>query len=70
MSNCEAVKTLAINGGAKAIKTPFSERHHFGEEEKAACVRVIDEAIAKGVAPGYNGPECGLLGSELYAHFG
>ena len=70
MCNCEALKALAVNGGEKAIKTPFPARHHFGEEEKAACVRIIDEAIAKGEAPGYNGPERGLLGSEFAALLG
>ncbi len=65
MANNEKLKQLAINGGEKAIKTPFPARHHFGEEEKAACVRIIDEAIENGVAPGYNGPERELLGSEF-----
>lgn len=65
MCNCDAIKALAINGGEKAVKAPLAARHHFGEEEKAACNRVIDEAIAAGVAPGYNGPDRGLLGSEF-----
>jgi len=65
MCNCEASKALAINGGEKAVKTPLAARHHFGEEEKAACNRIIDAAIAAGVAPGYNGPERGLLGKEF-----
>ena len=57
MSNSEALKALAINGGSKAVTAPLPERHHFGAEEKAACDRVIDEAIANGVAPGYGGKE-------------
>lgn len=65
MCNCDAKKLLAINGGEKAIQTPFPPRHHFGAEEKAACNRIMDEAIAKGVAPGYNGPERKLLGTEF-----
>lgn len=64
------MNNLAINGGEKAIKTPFPARHHFGAEEKAACNRVIDEAIEKGVAPGYNGPDRGLLGEEFAALLG
>ncbi|MBQ9984972.1 MAG: DegT/DnrJ/EryC1/StrS family aminotransferase [Oscillospiraceae bacterium] len=64
------MKNLAINGGEKAIKTPLAARHHFGAEEKAACNRVIDEAIAKGDAPGYNGPDRGLLGEEFAALLG
>ncbi len=58
-------KLLAINGGEKSIKTPFPARHHFGAEEKAACNRILDEAIEKGVAPGYNGPDRALLGQEF-----
>ena len=56
---------LALNGGEKAIKSEFPARHHFGAEEKAACIRILDEAIEKGVAPGYNGPDRGLLGAEF-----
>lgn len=59
------MNNLAINGGEKAIKTPFPARHHFGADEKAACNRIMDEAIEKGVAPGYNGPERELLGKEF-----
>lgn len=65
MCNCDPKKLLAINGGARAIKTPFPPRHHFGAEEKAACNRIMDEAIANGVAPGYNGPDRKLLGAEF-----
>ena len=50
-------KELAMNGGPKAVKKDLPARHHFGEAERAAALRVIDEAIAKGVAPGYGGPE-------------
>ena len=59
------MNNLAINGGEKAVKTPLAPRHHFGAEEKAACNRILDEAIEKGVAPGYNGPERELLGKEF-----
>ena len=65
MSEKNNLDLLAINGGEKAIKTPFPARHHFGEEEKAACIRIMDEAISRGVAPGYNGPERELLGKEF-----
>ncbi|MBQ2840117.1 MAG: DegT/DnrJ/EryC1/StrS family aminotransferase [Oscillospiraceae bacterium] len=64
------MNNLAINGGEKTVKTAFPARHHFGAEEKAACNRVMDEAIAKGVAPGYNGPDRGLLGEEFAALLG
>lgn len=61
MANKEA---LAINGGTPAIKS-LPTRGHFGAEEKAAANRVMDEAIAKGVAPGYGGPEEEALGKEF-----
>ena len=59
------MKNLAINGGEKAIKSPLPQRHHFGQEEKEACIRIIDAAIAEGVAPISNGPERALLGEEF-----
>ena len=65
MSNNELIKALAVNGGEKAIKTPFPPRGHFGQEEKDACNRVLDDAIARGVAPGYNGPEREALSKEF-----
>lgn len=61
---------LAIQGGEKAIKTPLAARNHFGEAEKAACNRVMDEAIAAGTAPGYGGPERTKLGEEFAALLG
>ncbi len=61
MANKEA---LALNGGTPAVKS-LPVRGHFGAEEKAAANRVMDEAIAKGVAPGYGGPEEDALGREF-----
>ncbi|HBE13101.1 MAG TPA: hypothetical protein DCY74_02905, partial [Clostridiales bacterium] len=52
-----ALTALAINGGEKAIKQKMPARFHFGQEEKDACNRVMDQAIAAGVAPGYSGKE-------------
>ena len=37
---------LAINGGEMAAPN-LPERHHFGAEERAAALRIIDDAIAK-----------------------
>ncbi len=53
----KAKAILAVNGGPKAIQTPIPARHHFTEAEKAACIRVLDEAIAAGTAPTYGGSE-------------
>lgn len=53
----EQLKSLAINGGDKAIKHSLPTRGHFGIEEKNAANRVIDAAIANGEAPGYGGVE-------------
>ncbi len=53
----DKIKKLAINGGIKAVSVPLESRHHFGYDEKEAVNRVIDSAIANGVAPGYGGIE-------------
>lgn len=57
-------KVLAINGGEKAAAN-LPARYHFGEEERAAALRVIDNAIASGVAPGYGGEEEEAFGKEF-----
>lgn len=48
---------LAYHGGARLRAAPFPQRGNMGEEEKAALVALLNEAIATGVAPGYNGVE-------------
>lgn len=55
---------LAINGGEMAAPN-LPERHHFGAEERAAALRIIDDAIAKGDAPAYGGPEEEAFGKEF-----
>jgi len=57
MMNERFIQELAINGGPMAVPNPLPPRGHFGAEEKTAANRIIDDAIAKGVAPGYGGPE-------------
>ena len=57
-------KKLAINGGEKAA-AGLPARHHFGAEERAAALRVIDNAIAAGGAPGYGGEEEEAFGKEF-----
>lgn len=54
---CELLKNLAINGGPKAVPNPLPPRGSFGQAEKDAMNRVVDEAIAAGIAPIYGGPE-------------
>ncbi|MFO7900319.1 MAG: DegT/DnrJ/EryC1/StrS family aminotransferase [Planctomycetota bacterium] len=49
-------ETLAIDGGAPVRAEPFPHRALIGEDEKAAALRVFDEAIRTGEAFGYNGP--------------
>ncbi len=46
---------LAIDGGNPIRTKPFPARHLLGEEEKAAVVKLFDEAINSGNAFGYNG---------------
>ena len=60
----ELQKQLAINGGTPAA-AGLSARHHFGAEERAAALRVIDQAIAEGDAPAYGGPEEEAFGKEF-----
>jgi perosamine synthetase len=48
---------LAVDGGAPLRATSFPPRHLFGEGEKAAVVRLFDEAIRTGGVFGYGGPE-------------
>ncbi len=47
---------LAIDGGSPVRSGPYPARGLVGQEEKAAAVKVFDEAIASGNAFGYNGP--------------
>lgn len=62
-------KQLALYGGTPAAPN-LPKRHHFGEAERAAALRVIDQAIADGVAPGYGGPEEEAFGQEFSALLG
>ena len=57
-------KNLALYGGEKAAPN-LPARHHFGQEERAAALRIIDNAIANGGAPGYGGPEEEAFGKEF-----
>ncbi len=70
MSQKELIKQLAINGGPKTIAEPLPQRHHFGEAERNAALRVIDAAIERGDAPGYGGPEEDALCKEFAARLG
>jgi dTDP-4-amino-4,6-dideoxygalactose transaminase len=47
---------LAINGGTPVRTDAFPARGLIGQEEKAAAMKMFDEAIASGEAIGYNGP--------------
>jgi len=49
-------KELAINGGAPLRTDKMPPRRLIGEEERAAAIRVFDDAIASGNAFGYGGP--------------
>ncbi len=46
---------LAIDGGSKTRNRPMPSRGLIGAEEKAAAMKLFDEAIASGNAFGYNG---------------
>jgi perosamine synthetase len=57
MPNDKLIAQLAQNGGQRAVTLPLEPRRHFGADERAAVDRVMDTAIAAGVAPGYGGSE-------------
>ncbi|MCK5738657.1 DegT/DnrJ/EryC1/StrS family aminotransferase [bacterium] len=46
---------LALDGGSPVRTAPMPNRGLFASAEKEAIVKVMDEAIAAGNAPGYNG---------------
>ena len=49
--------TLALHGGAPVRSRPFPARGAVTVAQRAAAVRVLDEALAAGVPIGYAGPE-------------
>lgn len=57
MKNTSSNLTLAIDGGSKAIQTPWPPRGLFGKSEKAAVMKLFDRTISTGVDFGYNGAE-------------
>jgi dTDP-4-amino-4,6-dideoxygalactose transaminase len=52
----EMDKKLATDGGPPVRSTPMPPRANIGKEEKAAAMKVFDQAISSGNAFGYNGP--------------
>jgi dTDP-4-amino-4,6-dideoxygalactose transaminase len=56
---------LAIDGGSKVRNNPMPARGLLGETERAAALAMFDEAIASGVAFGYNGPQEERYGKEF-----
>ncbi len=50
-------KTLAVNGGKLIRSTPWPSRGIIDIEEKNALIKLLDDAISSGNAPGYNGPK-------------
>lgn len=62
-------KQLALYGGDQTAPR-LPARHHFGEAERAAALRVMDQAIADGAAPAYGGPEEEAFGREFAALLG
>ena len=50
-------KTLAVDGGDKAIPFTLKGRYNFGAEERAAVLALLDEAIRSGNMFGYQGEQ-------------
>ncbi len=70
MTTKERVAPLAIHGGTRWRAHPFPARGHIGPDEKAAIVALMDDAIASGAAPGYNGEEEMAYCAEFAAYLG
>lgn len=64
------LEKLALEGGAPAISRPLTPRGHFGAEERTAALRVMDQAIAAGIAPVYGGEEETAFCKEFAAQMG
>ena len=70
MLNKELQARLAVNGGTRLRADPFPARGMMGWEEKAAVDALLDQAIAAGSAPGYNGEEEDAYCREFSAYMG
>ncbi len=70
MKTTSTSSRLAISGGAPVRTAPMPPRHLFGEAEKAAAMRLFDQAIESGNAFGYNGPEEQGFEKEFAAYMG
>lgn len=70
MTNGASAASLAIDGGPRFRTYPWPKRAHFGEAEKAAVVRLFDQAIVSGDGIGYDGEEERAYCSEFAAFHG
>lgn len=61
---------LAVHGGPRFRSEPFPQRRHIGWEEKAAVDALLEQAIAAGTAPGYNGEQETAYCNEFAAYMG
>ena len=61
---------LAIDGGKPVRTEPLPSRGLIGEAEKAAAMKVFDDAIASGNAFGYNGPNEDRYEKDFVAFMG
>ncbi|MEZ4860287.1 MAG: DegT/DnrJ/EryC1/StrS family aminotransferase [Caldilineaceae bacterium] len=61
---------LAHYGGPKVRAEPFPARGHIGAEEKAAVGAFLDQVIASGVLPSYDGDEEQAYCAEFAAWLG
>ena len=61
---------LAIDGGPKACKNGFPSRGLFGSEERAAAVKMFDDAIEVGGVINYGGEEETAYEEEFSEYMG
>ena len=70
MTQHDPAAQLAINGGPRLCTEPFPQRGHIGHEEKRAVDALLEQAIASGTAPGYNGEQETAYCDEFAAFMG
>ena len=70
MTDSDRLAQLAVHGGPRLRAEPFPQRGHIGREEQGAVDALFEQAIATGVAPGYNGEEETAYCEEFAAFMG
>jgi dTDP-4-amino-4,6-dideoxygalactose transaminase len=70
MNNRVKQANLALYGGSPVRTEPYPERGHVGYAEKQAVDALFDQAMATGIAPGYNGEQEQAYCREFASYLG